>query len=109
MKSIMELLSNFTLLEYNTAITREAFEAAFYKTKEKITFTFDGWDGKSYNGETRTATVYRTNIPGFEDLRLIKVGAHLHYIMEDWDILEEATGKYHNCASWVVEVLPRTK
>lgn len=28
------------------------------KTSEKITFTFGGWDGKSYNGETRTSEVY---------------------------------------------------
>lgn len=30
----------------------------FEKTNEKITFTFGGWDGKSYNGETRTSNVY---------------------------------------------------
>lgn len=30
----------------------------FIKTNEKITFTFGGWDGKSYNGETRTQNVF---------------------------------------------------
>lgn len=28
------------------------------KTNEKVTITFNGWDGKSYNGETRTMNVY---------------------------------------------------
>lgn len=30
----------------------------FVETKEKVTFTFGGWDGKSYNGETRTQNVF---------------------------------------------------
>lgn len=30
----------------------------FTETNEKITFTFGGWDGKSYDGETRTSKVY---------------------------------------------------
>ena len=37
----------------------------FIETNEKITFTFGGWDGKSYNGETRTQTVYTNHMcPG---------------------------------------------
>ena len=37
----------------------------FTKTNEKITFTFGGWDGKSYNGETRTQDVYTVpTLPG---------------------------------------------
>ena len=74
------------------------------KTKEKVTFTFGGWDGKSYDGESRKASVYRTTIKGFESVRLIKVGKGLHYIEEDHEVLEKATGEYHKRASWLVDV-----
>ena len=60
MKNIYSLRNEFTLREYNTAITREDFEKHFTKTREKVRFTFNGWDGKSYDGESRNAGVYRT-------------------------------------------------
>ncbi len=82
MRNAYELRNHFFLEDYNTAITREDFETFFTKTKEKVTFTFNGWDGKSYDGESRTATVYRTTIEG----------------------LEKATGEYHKRASWLVDV-----
>ena len=104
MTNAYELRKHFFLEEYNTAILREDFEAFFTKTKEKVTFTFGGWDGKSYDGESRTASVYRTSIPGFESVRLIKVGKGLHYIEEDHEVLEKATGEYHKRASWLVDV-----
>ena len=99
MRNLMELGN------YNTSITREAFEAHFTKTKESIRFTFNGWDGKSYDGESRKATVYRTDIEGYEEARFVKVGKSLHYIDEDSSILEKATGEYHKEASWLVDVL----
>ena len=99
-----ELRNSFNLKEWNTAVTREEFEANFKASKEKVTFTFNGWDGKSYDGESRTATVYRTTIEGFEEGRLIKVGKGLHYIEEDTEVLEKATGEYHKRASWLVDV-----
>ena len=99
MRNLMELGN------YNTSITREAFEAHFTKTKEKVRFTFAGWDGKSYDYESRSASVYRTDIPGYEDARFIKVGKHLHYIMEDEMRVEKATGEAHPEASWLVDVL----
>jgi hypothetical protein len=37
----------FTLLEYNTAISREDFEANFHRTAERVTFSFNGWDGNN--------------------------------------------------------------
>ena len=80
---------------YNTSITREAFEAHFYKTSESIRFTFNGWDGKSYDGESRNAKVIRTNLPGYEELC---------YIDEDRMITEKATGEQHPEAEWLVEV-----
>ena len=104
MRNAYELRNHFFLEDYNTAITREDFETFFTKTKEKVTFTFNGWDGKSYDGESRTATVYRTTIEGFEEVRLIKVGKGLHYIEEDTEVLEKAAGEYHKRASWLVDV-----
>ena len=44
--------------------------SAFIKTNEKITFTFSGWDGKSYDGETRTQNVYTH--PACPDKKFIK-------------------------------------
>ena len=98
MRNLMEL-GNF-----NTTITREAFETYFTKTRESIRFTFNGWDGKSYDGESRNARVYRTSLPGYEEVRLIKVGKHLCYIDEERMITEKATGESHPEAEWLVDV-----
>ena len=103
-KNIYSLRNEFTLREYNTAITRGDFEKHFTKTREKVRFTFNGWDGKSYDGESRNAKVIRTNLPGYEEVRLIKVGKHLCYIDEDRMITEKATGEQHPEAEWLVEV-----
>ena len=104
MTNTYELRNKFFLVDYKTAITREDFEHFFTKTKEKVTFTFQGWDGKSYDGETRTASVYRTIVKGFEEARFIKVGKGLHYIIEDSAVLEKATGEYHKTVNWLVDV-----
>ena len=104
MTNAYELRTHFFLEDYNTAILREDFERFFTKTKEKVTFTFNGWDGKSHDGESRTASVYRTSIPGFESVRLIKVGKGLHYIDEDRMVVEKDTGESHPEASWLVDV-----
>ena len=104
MMNAYTLRNHFTLGNYNTTITRSEFEARFTKTREKVTFTFGGWDGKSYDGESRTASVYRTNVPGYESIRFIKVGKHLHYILEDCLKVEKATGEAHPEASWLVDV-----
>ena len=104
MTNAYELRNHFFLEDYNTAITREDFENFFTKTKEKVTFTFGGWDGKSYDGESRRAKVLRTDIPGYESIRFIKVGKHLHYIMEDEMRIEKATGEAHPEANWLVDV-----
>ena len=96
--------NSLELRNYNTTITRAEFEAHFTKTRESIRFTFHGWDGKSYDGESRNAKVYPTNLTGFEEVRLIKVGKGLHYIEEDHEVLEKATGEYHKRASWLVDI-----
>ena len=69
MKHPWTLREQFELID-RIAINRMTFEAHFTKTKERIEFSFNGWDGKSYNGETRHAYVYRTDIPGYEDAPL---------------------------------------
>ena len=109
MTNAYRMRDHFDLKEYNTAITREDFEAAFTKTRESIRFTFGGWDRKSYDGESRTARVYRTGIKGYEAVRFIKVGKHLHYIDEDSMKIEKATGERHPEAEWLVDVLPAGK
>ena len=109
MVNAYRMREHFNLKEHNTAITREEFEAVFTKTKESIRFTFGGWDGKSYDGESRTARVYRTNIKGYEAVRFIKVGKHLHYIDDCSMRLEKATGESHPEAEWLVDVLPAGK
>ena len=53
MTNAYTLRKHFTLGNYNTTITRSEFEARFTKTRETVTFTFGGWDGKSYDGESR--------------------------------------------------------
>ena len=105
MKNIYAMREGFCLREYNTAITRSDFEALFTKTKEQIRFTFNGWDGKSYDGESRSARVYRTSTEGFEEARFVKVGKALCYIDEDSSVLEKATGEFHKEAEWLVDVL----
>lgn len=105
MRNIYEMRNEFILREYNTAITRADFEENFIKTKERIRFTFNGWDGKSYDGESRSACVYRTRIKGYETARFIKVGKAVHYIIEDSSVLEKATGEYHKEVDWLVDVL----
>ena len=99
-----EIRNHLTLRTYNTSIIRSDFEAHLYKTKESIRFTFGGWDGKIYDGESRNAKVYRTSIPGYEEVRLVKVGKGLHYIEEDHEVLEKATGEFHKRASWLVDI-----
>lgn len=98
------LRAQLNTINCNTEITRENFESLFYKTSERITFTFNGWDGKSYNGESRNGYVYRTTLKGYEDVRFIKVGKGLHYIDEDRSIIEKATGIAHKEAEWLINV-----
>ena len=58
----------------------------FTKTNDKVTFTFNGWDGKSYNGEGQTKPVYTKNSKRFV---LAYSAAYKVYIAH------ELTGKFH--------------
>ncbi len=99
-----EIRNHLDLQTWNTEITRAEYEAHFHKTKEKVIFTFAGWDGKSYDGESRSAVVYRTDIEGFENFKFVKVGKHLHFINENHSVVEKATGESHHTACWIVDV-----
>ena len=85
-------------------ISKATFEKHFFKTSEKVTFTFNGWDGKSYNGETRTAYVYKTDLFGYDTAKFIKVGKSVHYIDEHYMVTEKATGESHPATMWAVDV-----
>ena len=98
-----KIRENFNCIS-DTEISKEDFNRYFTKTKERVTFSFNGWDGKSYDGETRTAHVYRASIDGYEGIRFIKVGKGLHYITETKEVLEKATGRLNFGAGWVVDV-----
>lgn len=105
MKNAYILRNQFNLLNHNTAVTMEDFDKHFTKTDEKVCYTFNGWDGKSYNGEARTNKVYRVDVAGYEDVRFVKVGKGLHYIDEDEMVTEEATGIDHPQAEWIVDII----
>ena len=96
--------SGMDLHDYGTSIAKADFERDFYRTTERVTFTFNGWDGKSYNGESRSAKVIRTRIEGYQDARFVKVGKSLHYIDEAWMVTEKATGEEHPTAGWLIDV-----
>ena len=88
----------------STTISKATFEKHFFKTSEKVTFTFNGWDGKSYDGETRTAYIYKTDLFGYDTAKFVKVGKSIHCIDEAWMVIEKATGESHPTAVWTVDV-----
>ena len=94
---------------YGCDITREEFEKHFYPTKEKVTFTFNGWDGKSYDGESRTARVWRSKHTLLEGIRYVKVGKNVHEVYEDSMVEEKSTGIKHPTVGWVITVMRRAK
>ena len=105
--AIREEIRSITF-KHGTEINRTDFENMFTKTKESIIFSFGGWDGKSYDGETRTARVLKSNIAGYENCKFVKVGKSIHMIDENSMILEKATGKYHPSCNWVIDVARTT-
>ena len=46
MMKAWQIRENFELID-RIAISRRTFEELFTHTKERIEFTFNGWDGKS--------------------------------------------------------------
>ena len=63
MKNAYELRAHFgTIGDWNTSISRKDFEQLFHKTAEKVTFTFGGWDGKSYDGESHPSANWLVDV-----------------------------------------------
>lgn len=59
------------------------------KTDEKITFTFGGWDGKSYDGETRTQNVYTNPMnPGKKFIKFYsrKFKEYTYHLIDESDL-----------------------
>jgi hypothetical protein len=52
-----ELRKHFTLLDYNTANSREDFEANFHRTAERVTFSFNGWDGANVHKKIMSSNI----------------------------------------------------
>jgi len=101
-----DLRHSFNLIGANRiAISRADFESSFTKTGESIEFTFGGWDDKSYGGETRKTRILRTNLPGCEGMKFIKVGKSIHMVFEDGLRIERATGISHPTVGWLVDVV----
>ena len=56
----------------------------FIKTNRKVRVTFAGWDGKSYNGEGRTLTVYKhPNMPDKDFVRASFKGDRCYHMVTD--------------------------
>ena len=102
--TIRELANSFNLTNGNTTISKADFEANFYRTANGIDFTFNGWDGKSYDGETRHARIWMCNVDGFMTSRFVKVGRAVHMVDEGSQVEELATGKKHHTVDWLVDV-----
>ena len=60
--------------------------ANFVKTNEKVEITFNGWDGKSYNGETRIMDAY--TLESMPDRKFIKFYSR-RFKEYTWHIVED--------------------
>ena len=78
----------------------------FVKTSEKVEVTFNGWDGKSYNGETRKMAVWTCDkMPGKKFVNARKGGFQqfdgkrysidAFFVVTDNMVVEKATGIAH--------------
>lgn len=78
----------------------------FVKTSEKVEITFNGWDGKSYNGESRKMNVWKNErFPekkfvylrkgGFESTNYGKYKIDAVFEVTDRMVVEQETGIEH--------------
>ena len=83
----------------------------FTKTNEKAIITFNGWDGKSYAGETRKMNVWVSDrFPekkfvylrqgGFYNMGIGSYKVDAVFEITDEMVVEKATGIAHNYASY---------
>lgn len=105
--TLTQELTNLTL--DRVTIPRAVFESLFTPTKNKVTFTFNGWDGKSYDGESRSAKILTCRLQGYEEFKFIKVGKAVHMIDENTLVLEKATGEKNPSTHWIIDVAAKTK
>ena len=84
----------------------QAEKFGWIKTKEKVEVTFNGWDGRSYNGESKKMNVWVCNtIPGkkfvykrqggFESWQGGKYKIDAIFEITDKMVLNKQTGEYH--------------
>jgi len=99
-----ELRTHFTRMNNNTTISKKDFEHLFYRTNDSIDFTFNGWDGKSYGGESRHARIWQCSVFGFLTCQFVKVGKSIHMVDDNGWAVELATGKKHHTVSWLIDV-----
>ena len=85
-------------------MSKDDFLKHFIKTNKKVRYTFGGWDGHSYNGESRNGTIYKTDIKGFENEDFIVFRNSVHYVMYNDMIEDKVNGGEHPTVSWFVDV-----
>lgn len=84
----------------------QAEKYGFVKTSEKVEVTFNGWDGKSYNGETRKMNVWTSKthpdkkfvyarVGGFESIQGGKYKVDAVFEITENMVVEKATGIAH--------------
>lgn len=72
----------------------------FVKTNEKIEVTFNGWDGKSYDGEARKMNVWTSDKHPDKKFVYIRksfdgIKADCFHVVTDNMVIEKATGIAH--------------
>lgn len=65
------------------------------RTSDRVEFTLNGWDGKSYDGETRKSYVYLNR--HCDHMRFVRVGKN-YFKLTGQMVVEKATGIAHEYA-----------
>lgn len=89
----------------------QAEKYGWVKTSEKIEVTFNGWDGRSYNGESRKMNVWVSkNHPskkfvylrqgGFESIQNGTYKIDAIFEVTDRMVLNKKTGKYNPAVAY---------
>ncbi len=101
---ISDLMRALPLVAYGALIPKQAYEDHFRRTRTDITFTFAG-----HGGESKTSKIIRTDLPGFEDLKFVKVGRALYCIDEEDTVNDPETGEKVPTAKWIADVQRQKK
>lgn len=87
-------------------MTKSIEKYGFIKTNEKAVVTFNGWDGKSYDGESRRMSVWthpahpdkkfvNKRQGGFERIDGTHYSIDAFFVITDHMVIEKATGIEH--------------